>query len=328
MGPGEKCLLAQRTRTRLRCTALPKHGCRHPLRKKPEEREFVADSGASNMLSNKGFSSAELETLRNSRNPTTVITANGEVQTNEEAQIHVHDLVIVQLLEDTPAVLSFGQLCEEHVDTNEWASGQKPHLTKNGTSILCSTENVVPIVVPGLSWSSSASSSSAPFPRHRVPPRVQQDYEVTILSQASGDRGDPHQTLNHNINKDNQGAAENRVRDLSEITDTLEDAEVPAVANTSHDSDSERPTKVESRKHSIYTHFTKDRNCEVCKRTKVTRAPCRKRTGETVLRADNFGDLITASHTSHQWGRWISKQSPIWSRGGRFGNSMDSILSV
>ena len=50
------------------------------------------------------------------------------------------------------------------------------------------------------------------------------------------------------------------------------------------------------RKHSVCTHFPKDRNCEICKRTKITRAPCRSRNGEAVLRAANFGDLITADH--------------------------------
>ena len=40
-----------------------------------------------------------------------------------------------------------------------------------------------------------------------------------------------------------------------------------------------------------------NRNCEVCLRTTMTRAPCRRRTGETVpLRAEKFGDLITADH--------------------------------
>ena len=47
-------------------------------------------------------------------------------------------------------------------------------------------------------------------------------------------------------------------------------------------------------KHSVYTHFYKDRNCEICKRTKITRAPCRN--GEAAPRAVNFGDLITADH--------------------------------
>ena len=49
-------------------------------------------------------------------------------------------------------------------------------------------------------------------------------------------------------------------------------------------------------KHSVKNHFPKDRNCEICKRTKITRAPCRRRNGEAVPRAANFGDLITADH--------------------------------
>ena len=49
-------------------------------------------------------------------------------------------------------------------------------------------------------------------------------------------------------------------------------------------------------KHSVYTPFPKDRNCEICQRTKITRAPCRRRNGEGVPRAENFGDLITADH--------------------------------
>ena len=49
-------------------------------------------------------------------------------------------------------------------------------------------------------------------------------------------------------------------------------------------------------KHSVYTHLPKDRDCEICQRTKITRAPCRRRTGGAVPRAENFGDLITADH--------------------------------
>ena len=81
------------------------------------------------MLSRTDLSSAELETLQRSRSPTTVITANGEVQTNEEATVHIHDLelfVTVQILDDTPAVVSLGRLCEEHGYSYEWTSGQKP----------------------------------------------------------------------------------------------------------------------------------------------------------------------------------------------------------
>ena len=49
-------------------------------------------------------------------------------------------------------------------------------------------------------------------------------------------------------------------------------------------------------KHSVYTHFPKDRNCEICQRTKITRAPCRRRNGGAVPPAENSGGLITADH--------------------------------
>ena len=48
---------------------------------KPEEREFVVDSWASmHMVSMKDFNTAELETVRISKNPTMVMAANGEVR--------------------------------------------------------------------------------------------------------------------------------------------------------------------------------------------------------------------------------------------------------
>ena len=48
--------------------------------------------------------------------------------------------------------------------------------------------------------------------------------------------------------------------------------------------------------HNVHIHFPEDRNCEICKRTKITRAPCRRRNGEAELRAVKFGDVITADH--------------------------------
>ena len=84
---------------------------------KPEEREFVVDSGASmHMINKKDLNDAELDTLTKSCSHTTVITANGEVQTHEEATVYVKELDIfltMKVLEDTPAVLSLGKLCDE-----------------------------------------------------------------------------------------------------------------------------------------------------------------------------------------------------------------------
>ena len=51
------------------------------------------------MISEKDLNFAELETLTTSRCATTIITANGEVQTHEEATIYVKELDIFLTLE-------------------------------------------------------------------------------------------------------------------------------------------------------------------------------------------------------------------------------------
>ena len=218
---GEKMSTSSIRRTRPRSSRLSKFGVMPaPSSKKPEEREIVVDPGASmHMLSRTDLSLEELEPLQKSRNTTTAITANGEVPTNEDAHLDVDDLelfVTVQILEDTPAaVLSCSKLCEEHGYSHEWASGQKPQLTKNGKTILCKTDNLVPVVVPGLS-SSSASSSSTLFPQDSSgispSPAIQRD---DTHAQTSGNRGDPTKTKNKNNEKDTNQASSNRLRDLT-----------------------------------------------------------------------------------------------------------------
>ena len=115
------------------------------------------------MISKKDLSDAEMDTLTKSCGPTIVITANGEVQTHEEAIVCVKELDIfltLKVLDNTPAFLSLGKLRDENGYCYEWINGQKPHLIKGGIRIICNTENFVPIVVPGLSNSSSGSSST------------------------------------------------------------------------------------------------------------------------------------------------------------------------
>ena len=69
------------------------------------------------MISKKDLSKAEMDTLTKSCSPTIVITANGEVQTHEEATVYVKELDIfltMKVLENTPAVLSPGKVCDEN----------------------------------------------------------------------------------------------------------------------------------------------------------------------------------------------------------------------
>ena len=70
---------------------------------------------------------------------------------------------------------------------------------------------------------------------------------------------------------------------LQEFRENLVDERVPerrdSHASSSHEPSLE-PTPTRSAdlgKHSICTHVPKDRNCEICQTTKITRAPCRRR---------------------------------------------------
>ena len=217
------------------------------------------------MLSRTDLSSAELETLQRSRSPTTVITANGEVQTNEEATVHIHDLelfVTVQILDDTPAVVSLGRLCEEHGYSYEWTSGQKPTADQDWDKFCVIRKTSCLLLSPGLSTgssSSSASSSSTSLPQDTsggIPP-LQQYNEVTIPTLEHREIEAIQQKIKTKTTTwTTSQAPSDRVRDLRvwlvEFTENLEDTEVPALrdtpANTSQDSDSERPVEVVLRK--------------------------------------------------------------------------------
>ena len=74
--------------------------------------------------------------------------------------------------------------------------------------------------------------------------------------------------------------------------------DVKTLPSHSHELPMEPRAKVEpgSGKHSVYTHIPKVPNCDICLKTKITRASCRRRAGTVVLRAEHIGDLITADH--------------------------------
>ena len=183
---GQKCNKIKKEQERATFFSPSKNRCLPASTPKPEEREFVVDSGASMhmIISKKDLSDAEMDTLTESCSPTIVITANGEVQTHEEAIVYVKELDIfltMKVLENTPAVLSLGKLCDENGYSYEWINGQKPHLIKNGIRIPCNTENFVPIVVPRL----SSSSSDFPCSTSMTPSRQEIDHPTSSSSSSS-----------------------------------------------------------------------------------------------------------------------------------------------
>ena len=72
----------------------------------------------------------EADTIPASKTLCETLTAHGTVFTCGEATVHFEDLdmfVPVQLLEDSPPVLSSGRLCVENGYTYEWKPGESSH---------------------------------------------------------------------------------------------------------------------------------------------------------------------------------------------------------
>ena len=286
------------------------------------------------MISKKDLSDAEMDTLTKSCSPTIVTTTNGEVQTHEEASVYVKELNIfltMKVIENTPAVLSLGKLCDENGYSYEWINSQKPHLNKNGIRFACNTENFVPIVVPGLSNSSSgsdsltsrtlsrqespcstssSSSSSSPtvseIQTRQREKRTESDISPVTVSNTVDERSGRPDIDQANKNRTTIKKEPKREqvdplftdsgRASSEVPEWLQlvDDEIPehgdSHATSSHEASLEPVLKRREDlcKHSVYTHFPKDRNCEICQGSKITRAPCRRRIGGVVLRAEKL----------------------------------------
>ena len=208
-------------------------------------------------VSKKDLNSAELETMRVSKNPTTVMTANGEVQTREEATVFVKQLnlfVKVMLLEETPAVL----LSREAL-RGSW-------------------------VYPPLDQRSKTTCH----------PKLQENQlqysELrTILCPWPGDEFLYFIfTCFFNIFIAGNRTHKLRSEPLQDVPEWIQDFKEDLVdkdvqphqysPSSSHGLPMEPRAKVVpgSGKHSICTHFPKDGDCDICLRTKITRASCRQ----------------------------------------------------
>ena len=130
------------------------------------------------------------------------------MQTHEEATVYVKELDIfltMKVLEDTPAFLSLGKLCDEHGHSYEWINGQKPQLIKkNGIRIQCNTENFVPIVVLGLSTS---SSFKFPTSTSMTPSKQEIDHPTSSSSSSTSP------TMTVSSDRENRGKSDMRGTD-------------------------------------------------------------------------------------------------------------------
>ena len=241
------------------------------------------------------------------------MTANGEVQTREEATENVKQLdlfVKVMLLEETRAVLSLGKLCEDHGYTYHWTSGQKPHLIRNGSWFISEcffnyTFTYLSIIfITGFRilcqqiHRKSSTRKKWKYVKSFGETRCMnpQKPKTKIINE---EREEVQRDILHELPDWLQEFRDNLV-DESTSTEPWGNPEQRSqdTSTSSHELPMEPRAEVGlgSGMHSVYTHFPKDLNCDTCLKTKITRASCRRRTGTVVPRAEHFGDLITAHH--------------------------------
>ena len=227
---------------------------------------------------------------------------------------------------------------------------QKPHVIKNGIRIQCNTENFVPIVVPGL----SSSSSSGSHPSTSMTPSRQERHCSTSSSSSCS----PTTSLSDSESRERE---DQNVCDIFPVHVSSFNVDDRTVWNLlfAVNPITRQPTKnfqktnwketmirtvqpvvfwnpgvaariqrkfggwwnSRKRRHSrqffswsvirahiretwgfvqdtaVYTLFPQDRNCEICQKTEITRAPCRRRNGW--------------ASQGPQWQLQISKQSPL-----------------
>ena len=165
------------------------------------------------------------------------------------------------------------------------------------------------LIVPGLSNSSSGSSSTLKTPSRQeshsssssstssssltvseIQTREREDpidISPVQVSNSVGDRsGRPDETQANKLPKTNEKETTMELCNplyseipewLQEFREILVDDEIPlqggSHASSSHEVSLEPTTKrrEDLGKHNVHTHFPKDRNCEICQRTKTTR---------------------------------------------------------
>ena len=191
-----------------------------------------------------------------------------------------------------------------------------PGLSNSSSGSDSSTSRTLSRQESHCSASSSSSSSSPPASEIQIrerEDRIESDISPvtvsTLVDERSGrpdigqankypkpHKKEPKRDRSDPLFADSGRASSEILEWVQEFREILVDDEIPEHgdihASSSHKAFSEPIFKRREDlcKHSVYTHFTKDRNCEFCQSTKITRAPCRRRSGGAVPRAENFGD--------------------------------------
>jgi hypothetical protein len=214
------------------------------------------------LISIKHLTHSENKTIRKRREPIRLRTANGIIQGTHEVGVYVKDLnderITAIILKDCPAVISLGLICNEDGFDYVWRNASCPYLQKNGgKKVYCHPHQNVPTIAPA----TSAGGDSGKAAENSKDDVSTEEFEKAPAKDAGGDAGKEEDAASSNAGGDSGGSSSKAGGDFGGK------AEKP------------KPEKCEICKpiHDLFTHTPKDPECEICNKSKIMRAPCRRK---------------------------------------------------
>ena len=113
------------------------------------DRKYIIDRRASlHMTGRTPLTLEDKKTARTTDTTCIIMTTSGLVEAKEERTVYINNLDIFlggKMVEDSPAVLSLGMLCEEMCYPYACKAREQPLLTKHAVSIECRSDNLAPV---------------------------------------------------------------------------------------------------------------------------------------------------------------------------------------
>ncbi len=243
---------------------------------------WLMDTGSGlDIVTRARLAGCELYVSRN--DDITLMTANGELDANEEICLYVASItsdITLTVLDDSPDVQSLGKRCIEDGFGFHWEPHSlTPYLVEPGTGrhIRLIVENFCPYLVD---------------PIGAVPTLTHKNIVMATLTPTSSDPA-----------KVALGAAVEipAAVDMAELRldadAQLPPADPPPAPHVDADPDGRRDLKAEAKSTAhILRHMPFNKYCETCVRAKMLRRPARRAVHKSENVPKKFGDLVNADH--------------------------------
>jgi hypothetical protein len=190
-------------------------------------------------------------------------------------------------------VISLGLICDENGYDYVGRSTESPYLQKEGgAQVYCKPVQNVPVIAPapeaGGDSNASASEAGGDSNAKGKDSKTHKGGGPLRDTSASPDKEKPiakEKETAKEVEKENNEAPCSPTP-KSEVTPTKASSTKPGPANSGHD---------------LLTHSPKDPNCEICNKSKIMRAQCRRKNKngapDDTPKPEDFADSITADHT-------------------------------